>query len=525
MALDPRVTQRFLKRKLANSDKAKRFSLGALDRKLAALNPPPRVRLPMLRHQKISFLLAAKYGSYFPILGVGLGKTKLMLDLFSWRKRRKDSKRLLVLVPGIGNVGGWEAEVEKHAPHLRFTGIDDRVLGAEREEALKHPGDIVVMTYQGWANAVCVTVEKRGRNGKTTREWTVDPKKAKKLERLFDEVCFDESHLLKNHMGLYFRAARRLSSVCRYRTCLTGTPFSRDPASLWSQFFVVDRGQTLGHSIGLMRAALFKQVKNYWSRGHDYKFDESKWETLHRMMKHRSVRFSEDECLDLPKSLGGYVDPIIRQCMLPKKTWTYYERLVEELRAAQGDIRLMDNAYARMRQLCSGWLPVKDGVGGRHEIVFPTNPKLDLLVAELEAIPEDDKVIVACEYVKTGDLIAERLKKLKVKHLRLYGQTTGKGRVIKSFREDPSIRVLVASKAGSTGHNLQAASWIIFFESPNDPASRKQFEGRIRRTGQKKRPHYIDLHVIGGIEGPILESLRTGADLLDLVVEGADKGR
>lgn len=519
MTVNPLAVCQFLDRKLANSDKAKRFTDGALDRKLAKLRPKLKLRKPLYRHQKIALLLCLKHPGYYVVLDPGLGKSRVVLEAFDHRRRKKRSRKLLVLVPGRSNVGGWAEQVSTWKPHLRFLALDEELTTEERRDALLSSRyDIACITYVGWMRLVTTPRKVKGKS-----RWVVEHKKAVKLERLFDEVCADESNEIENPDGLPFKCVRRLQRWCYARVPMTGTPFNKDPSVLWAQFYAADKGATLGPTLGLFRAAFFNERDNVFSGGTDYAFDERMWPDLHRAMKHRSIRFRDEECLDLPKKVGGLHKPLVRKVRFPRETMSYYRKLVEELRAARGNYKLLDNTYTRLRMLEAGYLPVRDDDGNRHDIVFDANPKLDDLVALLKQVPHDKKVIVACHYKKTGELIAQRLKQARIKYARLYGATRKPNAVVAKFKtgDVSKLRVLVASSAGAKGHNLQyACHHMVFYESPDDLRTRVQFERRIYRAGQEHTCFYWDMHVVGGICTRILAALREGKCLFDLVVDG-----
>lgn len=533
--INPKAVQAFLSRELANSDRAKRLNDAALDERLAALDPPPRFHTRPLWHQKIAFLLSLKYGSYLAFLDPGLGKTWLALNLFRYRRmvsrrnKEKVPRRVLVLVPNEANVGrkedsggGWGEEVFKHTPKLGFLGVDSSLVGEGRRQAiLNTSASVVCITYQGWAQLVCssVRVQRRGAR-RATNEWKVDKKKAKALEARFTDVVFDESNMIQNHQSLYCKLAKRFIKTARTRECLTGTPFNRDPTALWSQFFVCDEGATLGPNLGIFRAAFFIERTNFWSKGVEYVFDTRMERKLSRVLRHRSVRFSEEECLDLPKSIGGIRRPMIRTVKMSREAFAHYKGAIAAIRQAKGNLQEIEQAYLKARMICGGYLPVRHKSGKRVDVPLPDNPKLEALVALLREIPEREKVIVYHEYRTTGALIAARLKKERIKHEWLYGGTRDKIGAVSRFKRDRRVRVLLMSRSGTRGHNLQCSRYMVIVESPSDPVGRVQLERRIRRSGTTRRPRYYDLHVAGSIDGSILESLRGGCDLLASLMDG-----
>ncbi len=525
MTVNPFIVEEWMGRRLANSDKAKRFTKGALERKLAKLEPPFEYVLKPFFHQMVSILLALKYGSYFYILDAGLGKTKIILDLFNYRRKLGVSSRLLVLVPNTANIGGWEEEVAIHAPNLWFAGLDDTVSRAEREAmVLDETYDVVCVTYMGWLSLVTQKVKfKRKRRGKKSG-WEFAHKRALELERQFDELAVDESSMIQGHTALPFRAVRRLRKTCPFVHLANATPFNKDPSALWSQFYAVDGGETLGKTIGLFREGFFNEKTNYWSGREEYVFDKARTKLLHRWMKNRSVRFAEEEVEDMPKVVGGIRAPMVRKVKLPPGTWTYYEKLVEEFDGVRGNLQAMKATYIRMRQLVSGFLPLVDPeTKERHVVVFEKNPLLDGLVGLLREIGTHKKVIVAVVYKKTGAIVLERLRKEGFKAERLFSGTPKKNQVMKDFKTG-ATQVLVGSESICRGHNLQHASHhLVMYETPTDVDDRKQLEKRIARTGQERTCYIWDLVVVGTPAEKILKGLQEDTNFFDELVDGKEQ--
>lgn len=510
------VIEDFINRPLRDSSKAKRFSVKALDRKIAKIRPKLKFLSPPRNHQKVCLLLGLKYPGYMHLLDMGLGKTFVHLHKFSYWKKVGKVKRGLVLVPNVGNVAGWLKQVKQHTPWIKAVGISQT--GEEsRLEAVNSDADLVICTYMGWL-ALIKHVVKNRRTGKN--EWEIHASKATKLEKQFQSVCFDEITNIMNHSSLFARAAHRLSRKCFSRDGLTGTPFGNNPEAMWSQFYATDRGETLGETLGLYRACFFKPEANPWTGYDVYKFDKRKAPLLARMIRHGSIAYALEDCEDLPK-LTEYTQTIT----LPPENRTYQQKLIAELKEAQGAFKLLDNVWHRLRQLPSGYLVVKDPEGEKITIKFKDNPKLEALVELLKEINPKRKIIVYADYMMTGDLISARLTKEKVNHVRFYSKTKNKGEILEQFCDDPKVRVLIGSRSILYGHNLQAATYIICYETPPDPKDLKQLRGRIRRIGQDKKTFIIYLAIAKTIDMKIMKAQAEGKNLYKSIVQAASKGR
>lgn len=513
--ISQRGIKEFLARPMRDSSTAKRLAAAKLDRMIAKQGLE-FVTEP--RHaQKVCMLLGWRYPRYLFLLGMGAGKSKLSLDLFRNRRRTGEAKRLLVFVPNVVNLGAWEIEVAKHAPDLTVASLDQHG-DAARWATVESEADVVVGTYAGLAKLVC----RKAENAKGQNKMKPHPPSMKRLQKEFSMMVLDECTAIKNPASLWFRIIRALRKGIKFSYGLTGTPFDKDPADLWSQFFVVDKGYTLGETLGLYRAAFFRQERGYFG-GTEYEFRRKMKHQLARRLANCSVRYSEEECQDLPPAVGGLGgDLMMVPVPLPKEQRPYYDKLVTELHEGRRSLTLVEAAYTRMRMITSGWLGAKTETGERVEVTFRQNPKFDAVLDLLERIPEKEKVIVVCWFQTTCRMMMEALRKANVSAMLCYGPTpkAQKKMVATRFAEGKK-RVLVASTAISKGVNLQAAArFMIFVESPDSTIERKQLEARIRREGGiKGTRYYYDIVVQDSVDERILESLTEGRKLHDVLVD------
>lgn len=518
MVISRLAVRRFLDRKLRNSARVKRFTRKSLERRCAkaGLSWPDHLR--PYKHQLACLLLGHRYPRYLFFLDMGLGKTVVSLLLFANRRQAGDHPgRLLVLVPASTNVTTWEDEVGTHTPHLRVLGLTPQLGGEERREAIGGGDyDVLVSTYAGFLNHVTdAAVGKGGARSKKASGWRLSDPKVRAFAKGFGTVVFDESTaMLRTHNSLMSRAAAKLASKIPHCYALTGTPHGTNPEHLWSQFKIVDRGETLGTTLGLFRAAYFLEKKDYW-KGKVYNFDARMAKHLARTLRHRSIRYEEAECMDLPRLVTGK-----RVATFTPEAWAYYKKMADELAASKGNFQACESAFIRMRQISGGFLNVTNPEGDVHTIRFKDNPKLDALVDWIGEVPAGEKIVVFNEYILSGELVCERLKKEKVKHLRIYGGTRKKGDVLRRFKADPRIRVLVLNNSsGAYGLNLQVATYGAIYESPTDPVVRRQLMKRMHRGGQTRPVFIYDFLLRKSKDAEILQAIEQGEDLFRKIVD------
>jgi hypothetical protein len=131
------------------------------------------------------------------------------------------------------------------------------------------------------------------------------------------------------------------------------------------------------------------------------------------------------------------------------------------------------------------------------------------IVREL-AIEEGRKVVVFSEYERMTHLAGQELEKLGIGFVSLHGgvPSRNRGALMEKFRRDPECRVFLSTDAGGVGLNLQAASAVVNFEPPWNPARLEQRIGRVHRLGQEHPVHVVHLLTKGSIEERVWETLK-----------------
>lgn len=98
---------------------------------------------------------------------------------------------------------------------------------------------------------------------------------------------------------------------------------------------------------------------------------------------------------------------------------------------------------------------------------------------------------------------------MKIGFASLHGGVPGRkrGELIDKFHRDAECRVFLSTDAGGVGLNLQAASAVINFEPPWNPARLEQRIGRVHRLGQVHPVQVIHLLTEKTIEERVWETL------------------
>jgi SNF2 family DNA or RNA helicase len=464
------------------------------------------------KHQAASFICGLHNKDFLFLLDMGLGKSKTVVDILAmYENMRELAGRTLILAPNEVGISSWEDQIKEHST-LPYTSL----LGTQEEkwvllETTNTP--FYIISYDGLV-AMLTSLVKAGKSSKKKKQRKLVKKLVDKFVVLFQGLVLDEIHLCKNQETLNWKLCNKIAANADFRYGLTGTPFGRNPIDLWAQFYLIDRGETLGATLTFFREIFFRKVANGF--GYDWVFDSSLEGKLHELMRNKSIRYSEEELDSMPPKVY-----ITRKVFFSSEAYTYYSQAKAGLVEARGDYTMLKNAFIRLRQIASGYIDFKDEEENRERIIFKENPRLDDAMNYIASTPVKDKVVVFVEFTPSGDMIEERLKKAKIKYERLYSGTKDKTAAKNNFINDPECKVLLAnSKSGGVNLNLQVADHEYFYECPVSPITRAQAEKRAPRGGKKKTTFIADVIVVNSVDEDVAEFIREGKNLFDALVEG-----
>ena len=432
------------------------------------------LKTKLLPYQIRGAIFAACRGRVVLADDMGLGKTIQALAAAELLRRRKGIERVLVVAPASVKYQ-WKTEIEK------FTDLSSQVIDGllpRRRQLYESPAFFNLTSYELVLKDV---------------RYLHDMKP--------DLIILDEAQRIRNWATTTARTIKQLKS--RYAFVLTGTPLENKLEELFSVVEFVD-GRRLGPAFRFLHEHRTEDEKGHLLgyRGLD---------RIHDQLAPILLRRTRGEVL---KDLPARTDQIFRVRLTQEQAVPYWEqseilgRLMHKW-TRQGwlseiDLRRIACCIQNMRMLCnSTFLFDKET---NH------SPKLEEfreIIREL-AIEEDRKVVVFSEYERMTWLAGEELGKLGIGFVSLHGGVPfrKRGELIEKFRRDPECRVFLSTDAGGVGLNLQAASAVVNFEPPWNPARLEQRIGRVHRLGQSRPVQVIHLLTTGSIEERVWETLR-----------------
>lgn len=379
-------------------------------------------------------------------LDMGLGKTVVTLTvieelLYDFLEHQK----VLVIAPKKVAEDTWSREIAKwqHTRHLRIS----KVLGtpAQRRAALKKSADVYTINREN----VVWLVEYLG------EKWD------------FDMVVVDELSSFKSHRSKRFRALRKVRPKIKRLIGLTGTPKPNGYMDLWSQIYLLDRGERLGKTITQFRREFFDASYRPW--GQEYKLKPGAAERINTKIADICISMKAKDHLNLKEPL--VIDVPVQLTDKEREIYRTMER--ESIIEIADDVVVGGTAATvsnKLLQLANGAVYDEN-----RNVIHVHDQKLDKLEELLEEA-DGRNVLLLYSYKHDRNRILERVKGVR----ELEGSQD-----IADWNAG-KIPVLLAHP-GSCGHGLNiqdGGNIIIWFGLPWSLELYLQANARLDRQGQ-----------------------------------------
>lgn len=342
---------------------------------------------------------------------------------------------------------------------------------------------------------------------------TNDLKLSKRIS--VDMIVLDEVQRLKNWSTQIARTARRIEAD--YKIILSGTPMENRLDELYSVVQLVDQ---------FILGPYYKFKARYidtddTGRIVGYKRLNEVGQRLRPVMIRRrksAVALQMPERMD--KNL--LVPMTDEQMAIHDEYKLEVAKLIHKWKnnhfLSDTDRRRLLLSLCNMRMVCDSTFIIDQNC--RHDT------KVDEAVSIISSVVETggEKVVLFSQWERMTRLVTAELDKAGIRYEYLHGGVPSAKRkdIMDRFNEDAGVRVFVSTDAGSTGLNLQTASYIINMDLPWNPAVLEQRIGRIYRIGQKRNIQVINLVAKGTIEEQMLSKLHFKSSMFAGVM---DNGR
>ncbi len=419
---------------------------------------------------------------------MGLGKTLQALTWIAWLREEESKAPVLVICPKSVQ-DNWRSEIARFCPGMSAAVWTRDDAG---DSGLDGKTDVLIIHYQ----------QLRQHEEKLTRQhWLA--------------VILDEAQTIKNPNSHNARAACALRA--EHRLALSGTPIENSLLDLWSIMAFAMPG-VLGN-------------RTHFTKHFDAKADPLARRRLTARVRPFLLRRTKKEVAqDLPDRVE---EDLV--CELEGPQQKLYQAELKRARAALLKVQTshqLDKArfhiltsLLRLRQICCHPALVLKGDAASAEDAPPAKPrkapksvkteaaeseetgsaKMDALIGLLETVMvEGNKVLVFSQFVQMLELIRAQLEARQWQHFILTGKTDDRGALVDQFQNSEGSAVfLISLKAGGSGLNLTAASYVVLCDPWWNPAVEAQAIDRTHRIGQTQKVNAYRLVVKGSIEEKI----------------------
>lgn len=419
------------------------------------------------------------------LLGMGLGKSVITLtaiDALIYDYLAVG--HVLIIAPKKVAEATWQAEAAKWNHLRRLTIATALGTAAEREDAISVGADITIINREN----VVWLVESYG------SRWP------------FDMVVVDESSSFKSPSAKRFKALRRMLPRIDRVVILTGTPAPNGIEDLWSQIYLLDRGDRLGRYVTHYRERYFDH--NPWR--HEYVPKPGAFEAVQRLIGDICVSMKAEDYLQLPELILHDVPVALEGAGLKA-----YREMEKTMVMEIGDEEISATSAAaltgKLLQLCGGC--VYDENGEAHHV---HDAKLEALGELLEALNEPAILFYGYRHELPGLEGVLRGKRWRVLECAADADAWNRG----------EVDVLLAHPASCAyGLNLQdGGHHVIWYTLTWSLELYQQANARLHRQGQQRPVIVHRLLVQGGVDQDVAAALE-GKDATQAALIEALKAR
>jgi SNF2 family DNA or RNA helicase len=526
-----------------------------------------RFKTTPMAHQLRGFDLLEGKAAFALLMEQGTGKTKVAIDDAArcWGEGKIDA--MLVLAPNGVHTKWVTIELPKHMPDwcpyvaaYFSAGATKKHLATIEKLFERTPnGDprpmrVLTMNYEALATVEGIKLLDRFTN--TFNAYGV----------------VDESQRIKNPKAVRTDAVLKRRRRFPVRRILSGTPVTKAPFDIFSQFYFLDPTILRTDSYTAFKTEYAEMLPpNHYlvkklQRGAWQKKDGSpskrvpqiiardeaglpqyrNLEKLQRLISKHSYRVLKKDCLDLPEKIYDSL-PFD---MTPRQAEVYH-RMERERRAelmnvidslwkegkragmSQEEALMVGrelivanklSAMAKLQQITCGYLKLEDGEVVRMFKKVMDNPRNQVLMQSVEdcegsAIfwaPHRDKIDQIIECLREG------YEDEKI--YRYDGAVSKKDRMqyVDDFMEGKGRFMVVNPASGATGQTWTIAETAYYYSNSFDLEHRIQSEDRNHRIGTTGHVRYFDLEAIGTIDRKIVESNQAKKAIADMITGDAE---
>lgn len=447
-----------------------------------------RGRYTPFEHQKLTSAFLTMHKKCVVLNEIGTGKTVSVLWAADYLMDVGAIKKVLIISPLSTLERVWADSIYTNFPNRRSVTLHGAA--AKRKKLLAANADFYIVNHDGFE---IIWEEACGK---------------------FDLVVVDEAAVYRNPTTSRFRILRKFMERNKDTKLwmLTGTPTPNEPTDAWSLSRLVENPK-----LGAMTYTAFKdKVMN--------KIGQWKWipkpesyELVAEVLQ-PSIRFTRDECLDLPETIMQ-----TREVKMTQEQQKHYKEMLKSLvtEVAEGKITAVNEAIKMQKLIQIACGCAYDSTG--KPIELDCAPRISALK---EVIDEaGGKIIVFVPLTGVLHILRRELSKhYSVAVVNGAVSANERNVIFKNFQNENEPQILLAHPATMAhGLTLTASSNIVWYGPITSNEMYTQANGRIERIGKKHVSNVIHIEATI-IERKLYERLSSKQKIQGLLLDFIENG-
>ena len=427
---------------------------------------------------------------------MGLGKTKVAIDLALIRKQQEGIKHCLIVCGVNGLKWNWASEIETHSDE------DWKILGLKSKNSgtIKGNKDKLddILNLSTFSEFFIITNIETFRNEKCALEL-----RKSALNGELGMVILDEAHTCKNPSSQQGKGMLKLAD--KYMIAMTGTPLMNNPLDL---YFIMKW-------LGYENHSYYAFKNHYCIMGGYGGYEIVGYKNMNEIKQSLSnfmIRRLKEDVFDLPDKI--YVNEYVE--MTPKQNQIYKE-IKQQLMLNIDKIVTSPNPLSELIRLRQA-----TGYTGILSSTIQESAKLDRMEELVEeAISNGQKVVIFSNWTSIIDAVINRL--VHYRPLIITGETNDAARkiMVDRFQINDDYKVIVGTiGAMGTGITLTTGTVEIFLDEPWNRALKEQAVDRCHRIGTTENVTIYTLIAKGTIDEKINKIVEKKGLMADAIVDG-----
>lgn len=435
-------------------------------------------RPPLFSHQQeiVGFLQATPRA--FIASDPGTGKTRSVIEFVARRKAAGEPHRTLVFAPKTILVSSWATDLTK------YSDLTYHIADADNRRIVTQSQADMVITNHDAVNAIEAMLT-------APHDYAI--------------LVIDESTAFKNTGAARTKKMMKLASRFPIRICMSGTPNPNGVTDLWSQYYILDEGETLGPSFWKFRNMVCQAVPNgQFTRWEDA---PGSAEAVADLVSPITIRHRLEDVVDIPPN---YIYPVnfVLEAPIRKLYDDFLRHLRGEMNGKTISALNAGSRLAKLLQIASGAVYAE----GNDPTVLST--KRYELIADL--VEQREQCVVAFNWQHQRDQILAQLKRRGIRTAVIDGSIKQADREeAVSFFQNGLYQVILANPASAShGLTLTRGTTTIWSSPTFNAEFFSQFNHRVYRAGQTRKTETLLISALGTVDEYVYEKLGGKVDAM-----------